>query len=156
VKATNGDTFLGAEDFDNELVHFLLAEFKRSSGIDLSQDRLALQRFREAEKAKVELSSTLNTNNNIPFLTANASGPVHFDYKLTRTNFENLTKRTRSPQRRRQKKKDVIEVKNHADAILYDTEKSIKEFKDQLNPQQLADLERELGALKNLMCECRS
>jgi len=91
VKATNGDTFLGGEDFDNELVNYLLAEFKKESGVDLKNDRLALQRLREAaEKAKVELSSTIATEISIPFITATATGPLHFNHKLTRAKFESL------------------------------------------------------------------
>lgn len=75
MKATNGDTFLGGEDFDNALLDFLVNEFKTSEGIDLAKDRLALQRLREAaEKAKIELSSTSQTEINLPFITADASG----------------------------------------------------------------------------------
>lgn len=92
VKATNGDTFLGGEDFDNELVNFLLAEFKKDQGVDLATDRLALQRLREAaEKAKVELSTTVNTEISIPFITATPRGPLHLNYKLTRSKFEQIT-----------------------------------------------------------------
>lgn len=92
VKATNGDTFLGGEDFDNELVNFLIAEFKKEQGVDLSTDRLALQRLREAaEKAKVELSSTVNTEISIPFITATTKGPLHLNYKLSRSKFEQIT-----------------------------------------------------------------
>jgi len=92
VKATNGDTFLGGEDFDNELVNYLLAEFKKDQGVDLSTDRLALQRLREAsEKAKTELSSTVNTEISIPFITATASGPLHLNHKLSRSKFEQIT-----------------------------------------------------------------
>eukprot|EP01111_Echinosteliopsis_oligospora_P013572 TRINITY_DN489_c0_g1_i1.p1 TRINITY_DN489_c0_g1~~TRINITY_DN489_c0_g1_i1.p1 ORF type:complete len:671 (+),score=215.12 TRINITY_DN489_c0_g1_i1:70-2082(+) len=91
VKATNGDTFLGGEDFDNVLVQHLLGEFKKESGVDLSNDRLALQRLREAaEKVKIELSSTLTTEVNIPFITATATGPLHFNYKFTRAKFEQI------------------------------------------------------------------
>jgi len=91
VKATNGDTFLGGEDFDNELVNYLLAEFKKEQGVDLSNDRLALQRLREAaEKAKVELSSTVATEISIPFITATSSGPLHLNHKLTRAKYEQL------------------------------------------------------------------
>eukprot|EP01110_Echinostelium_bisporum_P009921 TRINITY_DN3450_c0_g1_i1.p1 TRINITY_DN3450_c0_g1~~TRINITY_DN3450_c0_g1_i1.p1 ORF type:complete len:764 (-),score=487.24 TRINITY_DN3450_c0_g1_i1:123-2414(-) len=91
VKATNGDTFLGGEDFDNELVQYLLNEFKKESGADLSNDRLALQRLREAaEKAKVELSTTVATEVSLPFITATAAGPVHFNHKLTRAKFEQI------------------------------------------------------------------
>jgi len=91
VKATNGDTFLGGEDFDNVLVQHLLAEFKKESGVDLSTDRLALQRLREAaEKVKIELSSTLTTEVNIPFITATSTGPLHFNYKFTRAKFEQI------------------------------------------------------------------
>ncbi|KAI0514294.1 hypothetical protein KFK09_010329 [Dendrobium nobile] len=102
VKATNGDTFLGGEDFDNSLLEFLVSEFKRTEGIDLSKDRLALQRLREAaEKAKIELSSTSQTEINLPFITADASGAKHLNITLTRSKFESLVnsliERTRSP-----------------------------------------------------------
>ena len=102
VKATNGDTFLGGEDFDNALLEFLVSEFKRTEGIDLSKDKLALQRLREAaEKAKIELSSTSQTDINLPFITADASGAKHLNITLTRSKFEtlvnNLIERTRNP-----------------------------------------------------------
>ncbi|KAK8632210.1 hypothetical protein V6N13_028986 [Hibiscus sabdariffa] len=85
VKATNGDTFLGGEDFDNALLEYLVSEFKRTDNIDLSKDRLALQRLREAaEKAKIELSSTSQTEINLPFITADASGAKHLNITLTR------------------------------------------------------------------------
>ncbi|MDR2412321.1 MAG: molecular chaperone DnaK, partial [Holosporales bacterium] len=91
VKATNGDTFLGGEDFDKRLIDFLADEFKRETGIDLRQDRLALQRLKEAaEKAKIELSSALETEVNLPFITADASGPKHLAVKITRAKFETL------------------------------------------------------------------
>jgi molecular chaperone DnaK len=91
VKATNGDTFLGGEDFDMRLVDFLADEFKRDQGIDLRKDRLALQRLKEAaEKAKIELSSQLQTEVNLPFITADASGPKHMTTKLTRAKLESL------------------------------------------------------------------
>ncbi|VVB13805.1 unnamed protein product [Arabis nemorensis] len=102
VKATNGDTFLGGEDFDNALLDFLVNEFKTTEGIDLAKDRLALQRLREAaEKAKIELSSTSQTEINLPFITADASGAKHFNITLTRSKFETLVnhliERTRDP-----------------------------------------------------------
>ncbi len=91
VKATNGDTFLGGDDFDNVLIEFLAAEFKRESGIDISQDRMALQRLKEAaEKAKIELSSASSTEINLPFITADASGPKHMVLTLTRAKLEQL------------------------------------------------------------------
>jgi molecular chaperone DnaK len=91
VKSTNGDTFLGGEDFDMRLVDFLADEFKRDQGIDLRKDKLALQRLKEAaEKAKIELSSSTQTEINLPFITADASGPKHFTLKLTRAKFESL------------------------------------------------------------------
>ena len=91
VKSTNGDTHLGGEDFDVILVNHLLAEFKKESGIDLSTDRMAIQRIREAaEKAKIELSSTSQTEINLPFITADASGPRHINSKLLRSQFETL------------------------------------------------------------------
>jgi molecular chaperone DnaK len=91
VKATNGDTFLGGEDFDMRIVDFLADEFKKEQGIDLRKDRLALQRLKEAaEKAKIELSSQLQTEVNLPFITADASGPKHLTTKLTRAKLESL------------------------------------------------------------------
>ncbi|RYE09161.1 MAG: molecular chaperone DnaK [Hyphomicrobiales bacterium] len=91
VKSTNGDTFLGGEDFDMRLVDYLADEFKKDQGIDLRKDKLALQRLKEAaEKAKVELSSATQTEINLPFITADASGPKHLTLKLTRAKFEQL------------------------------------------------------------------
>ncbi|XP_060554274.1 stress-70 protein, mitochondrial-like [Ruditapes philippinarum] len=102
VKSTNGDTFLGGEDFDNKLVSFLAAEFKKDQGIDVTKDNMAMQRLREAaEKAKIELSSSLQTDINLPYLTLDASGPKHMNLKLTRAKFESLVqdlvKRTIGP-----------------------------------------------------------
>ncbi|MGE3248168.1 MAG: molecular chaperone DnaK, partial [Beijerinckiaceae bacterium] len=91
VKSTNGDTFLGGEDFDMRLVEYLAAEFKKDQGIDLRNDKLALQRLKEAaEKAKIELSSASQTEINLPYITADASGPKHLTLKLTRAKFEAL------------------------------------------------------------------
>jgi molecular chaperone DnaK len=91
VKSTNGDTFLGGEDFDMRVVNYLADEFKKENGIDLRQDKLALQRLKEAaEKAKIELSSASQTEVNLPFITADASGPKHLTMKLTRAKFESL------------------------------------------------------------------
>ncbi len=91
VKSTNGDTFLGGEDFDMRLVTYLADEFKKEQGIDLRNDKLALQRLKEAaEKAKIELSSATQTEINLPFITADASGPKHLTMKLTRAKFEAL------------------------------------------------------------------
>jgi molecular chaperone DnaK len=91
VKSTNGDTFLGGEDFDKEIIDYLAAEFKKEQGIDLRNDRLALQRLKEAaEKAKIELSSAVQTEVNLPFITADASGPKHLNIKLTRAKLESL------------------------------------------------------------------
>jgi len=91
VKSTNGDTFLGGEDFDMRLVNYLADEFKKEQGIDLRKDKLALQRLKEAaEKAKIELSSATQTEINLPFITADASGPKHLTMKLTRAKFEAL------------------------------------------------------------------
>lgn len=92
VKSTNGDTHLGGDDWDERIVHWLFEEFKKEQGIDLSQDRQALQRLREAaEKAKIELSSTPQTEINLPFITADSSGPKHLAMTLTRSKFEQLT-----------------------------------------------------------------
>jgi len=91
VKATNGDTFLGGDDFDNRLISFFADEFKKDSGIDLREDKMALQRLKEgAEKAKHELSSSSETDVNLPFITADASGPKHLNIKITRAKFESL------------------------------------------------------------------
>ncbi len=91
VKSTNGDTFLGGEDFDARLVNYLADEFKKDQGVDLLKDKLALQRLKEAaEKAKIELSSTTQTEINLPFITADQSGPKHLNIKLTRAKFESL------------------------------------------------------------------
>jgi molecular chaperone DnaK len=91
VKSTNGDTFLGGEDFDNRIVEYLSAEFKKEQGIDLTKDKLALQRLKEAaEKAKIELSSSAQTDINLPYITADASGPKHLALKLSRAKFESL------------------------------------------------------------------
>ncbi len=91
VKSTNGDTFLGGEDFDMRLVEYLVAEFKKESGIDLKNDKLALQRLKEAaEKAKIELSSSQQTEVNLPFITADQTGPKHLAIKLSRAKFESL------------------------------------------------------------------
>ena len=91
VKATNGDTFLGGDDFDNRLISFFAEEFKKENGIDLREDKMALQRLREAaEKAKHELSSSSETDVNLPFITADASGPKHFNLKITRAKFESI------------------------------------------------------------------
>jgi len=92
VRATNGNTHLGGDDFDQRIIDWMADEFKKESGIDLRKDRMALQRLREAaEKAKIELSSTLQTNINLPFVTADQSGPKHLDLTLSRSKFEALT-----------------------------------------------------------------
>jgi molecular chaperone DnaK len=91
VKSTNGDTFLGGEDFDMKIIDFLADEFQKEQGVDLRKDRLALQRLKEAaEKAKIELSSSTQTEVNLPFITADASGPKHLNIKLTRAKLETL------------------------------------------------------------------
>ena len=120
VKATNGDTFLGGDDFDNRLISFFADEFKKDSGIDLREDKMALQRLKEgAEKAKHELSSSSETDVNLPFITADASGPKHLNIKITRAKFESLVddlvKRCAEPCRKALKdagctSKDINEV----------------------------------------------
>src|SRR5437588_3787837 len=102
VKATNGDTHLGGDDFDQRVIEWLIDEFKKDQGIDLKNDRMALQRLKEAaEKAKIELSSTQETEINLPFITADQSGPKHLQIKLSRAKFEqmvdDLIKRTMEP-----------------------------------------------------------
>ena len=95
VKSTNGDTFLGGEDFDIRVVNFLADEFKKENGIDLRSDRLALQRLKDAaEKAKIELSSAQQTEVNLPFITADASGPKHLTIKITRAKLESPGRRS--------------------------------------------------------------
>lgn len=105
VQATNGDTHLGGDDFDQKIIDWMVGEFKQENGIDLSQDKMAAQRLREAaEKAKIELSSMTQTNINLPFITADASGPKHLDLTLTRAKFNELTsdlvERTMGPTRK--------------------------------------------------------
>merc|ERR1712157_321216 len=100
--ATNGDTSLGGEDLDHTILQHLAAEFKKSQGIDLSQDKLAVQRLREAaETAKIELSSKVQTDVNLPFITADQTGPKHLNIQLTRSKLEQLVgplvERTRKP-----------------------------------------------------------
>ena len=91
VKATNGDNHLGGDNFDKAIVDWMVAEFKSDQGIDLAQDRMALQRLYEAaEKAKIELSSTMTTQINLPFVTATPEGPKHLDLKLTRAKLDEL------------------------------------------------------------------
>ena len=93
VLATNGDTHLGGDDFDNKIIQWMIDEFKKQEGIDLSGDKMAMQRLKEAaEKAKKELSSATTTNINLPFITATAEGPKHFDMNLTRAKFDELTR----------------------------------------------------------------
>src|SRR6187402_930697 len=104
VKATNGDTHLGGDNLDQRVIDWIVAEFKKDQGIDLSKDKMALQRLKEAaEKAKQELSTTLETEINLPFVTADASGPKHLTLKLTRSKFEqmvdDLLQRTMAPVR---------------------------------------------------------
>lgn len=102
VKSTNGDTLLGGEDFDHVLVNYLVAEFKKEQGIDITKDPMAMQRLKEAaEKAKIELSSSVQTDINLPYLTMDASGPKHMNLKFTRSKLESLVadliKRTIAP-----------------------------------------------------------
>ena len=93
VLATNGDTHLGGDDFDNKIIQWMLDEFKKAEGVDLAGDKMAMQRLKEAaEKAKKELSSAMTTNINLPFITATAEGPKHFDMNLTRAKFDELTR----------------------------------------------------------------
>src|SRR5262245_17061586 len=120
VKSTNGDTHLGGDDFDQRVIDWIVGEFKRDQGIDLSKDPMALQRLKEAaEKAKMELSSTMSTDINLPFITADQSGPKHLNYSLTRAKFEQLVddliKRTLEPMKKALKDaalepKDIDEV----------------------------------------------
>src|SRR4029079_5739825 len=92
VKSTNGDTHLGGDDFDQRVIDWIVVEFKKDQGIDLSRDKMALQRLKEAaEKAKCELSTTVETQINLPFITADAQGPKHLSLKLTRSKLEQLT-----------------------------------------------------------------
>jgi molecular chaperone DnaK len=111
VKSTNGDTHLGGDDFDQKVIDWLVEQFKNEQGIDLSKDRMALQRLKEAaEKAKKELSSTQSTDINLPFITADSSGPKHLQYTLNRATFEKMTadlvERTKGPAGRRSRTRD--------------------------------------------------
>src|SRR5579883_1005974 len=121
VKSTNGDTHLGGDDFDQRVIDWLVGEFKRDQGIDLSKDPMALQRLKEAaEKAKMELSSTLSTDINLPFITADQSGPKHLNYTLSRAKFEQLVddliQRTLAPME--QALKDAGLKPNEIDEVL--------------------------------------
>ena len=121
VKSTNGDTFLGGEDFDQRLVNYLADEFKKENGIDLRSDRLALQRLKEAaEKAKIELSSATQTEVNLPFITADATGPKHLTMKITRAKLEalvdDLIQRTIAPVK--QALKDAQVSANQIDEVI--------------------------------------
>ena len=92
VLSTNGDTKLGGDDFDEKIMDYIAETFKAENGIDLRNDKMALQRLKEAaEKAKIELSSSMQTNINLPFITADATGPKHIDMNLTRAKFNELT-----------------------------------------------------------------
>ena len=123
VKSTNGDTALGGEDFDSHLVRFVVDDFKKETGgLDLSKDRMAIQRIREAcEKAKIELSSTVQTDINLPYVTADATGPKHINMKLTRSKYEalvaDLIKRTIPPCEKAMKDAGIVN-KNVQDVIL--------------------------------------
>ena len=91
VKSTNGDTHLGGDDIDQRLINYLVEEFKKEQGIDLRNDKMALQRLKEAaEKAKIELSTVAETEINLPYITADASGPKHLNMKITRAKLESL------------------------------------------------------------------
>ncbi|MFL4967707.1 MAG: Hsp70 family protein, partial [Xanthobacteraceae bacterium] len=121
VKSTNGDTFLGGEDFDMRLVNYLADEFQKEQGIDLRRDKLALQRLKEAaEKAKIELSSAMQTEVNLPFITADASGPKHLTMKITRAKLEalvdDLIQKTIAPVR--QALKDAGVSANQIDEVI--------------------------------------
>ncbi|HEY5048141.1 MAG TPA: molecular chaperone DnaK [Rhizomicrobium sp.] len=121
VKSTNGDTFLGGEDFDQKLVNYIADEFKKENGIDLRTDRLALQRLKEgAEKAKIELSSAMQTEVNLPFITADATGPKHLTMKITRAKLEalvdDLVQRTIAPVK--QALKDAGVSANQIDEVI--------------------------------------
>ncbi|HMV48426.1 MAG TPA: molecular chaperone DnaK, partial [Blastocatellia bacterium] len=121
VKSTNGDTHLGGDDIDERLIRWIIDEFRKDQGIDLSKDKMSLQRLKEAaEKAKIELSSTMETEINLPFITADASGPKHLVMKLTRAKFESLVedllKRTLEPCR--QALKDAGVEANKIDEVV--------------------------------------
>ncbi|KAG6421954.1 hypothetical protein SASPL_118514 [Salvia splendens] len=147
VKATNGDTFLGGEDFDNALLEFLVSEFKRTDNIDLSKDRLALQRLREAaEKAKIELSSTTQTEISLPFITADSTGPRHLNITLPRSKFEalvnSLIERTRNP---------CKNIRNNADTTIYSIEKSLNEYREKIPSEVATEIETAVADLRSAM-----
>ena len=121
VKSTNGDTFLGGEDFDARIVDYMAEEFKKENGIDLREDRMALQRLKEAaEKAKIELSTATTTDVNLPFITADATGPKHLNISLTRAKLESLVEdlleRTKKPMENALK--DAGLSKNQVDEVI--------------------------------------
>nr|TKS10588.1 heat shock protein 70 [Populus alba] len=146
VKATNGDTFLGGEDFDNTLLEYLVDEFKRTERIDLSKDKLALQRLREAaEKAKIELSSTTQTEINLPFITADSSGAKHLNITLTRSKFESLFAQ------KDQERKALIDIKNSADTTIYSVEKSLNEYREKIPSEISKEIEDAVADLRKAM-----
>nr|KAF6447033.1 heat shock protein family A (Hsp70) member 9 [Rousettus aegyptiacus] len=181
VKSTNGDTFLGGEDFDQALLQHIVKEFKRETGVDLTKDNMALQRVREAaEKAKCELSSSVQTDINLPYLTMDASGPKHLNMKLTRAQFEGivveLIKRTIAPCQKAmqdaevskddienmvknaekyaeedRRKKERVEAVNMAEGIIHDTESKMEEFKDQLPADECNKLKEEISKMRELL-----
>ncbi|MEK7188338.1 MAG: molecular chaperone DnaK, partial [Patescibacteria group bacterium] len=121
VLATGGEAHLGGEDFDQRIMDWIIEQFKKEQGIDLSKDSLALQRVKEAaEKVKMELSSTLETEINLPFISADAAGPKHLSYKITRSQFENLTRDLieRSIDRTKKTLKEAKLLKNEVDEIV--------------------------------------
>jgi molecular chaperone DnaK len=156
VKSTNGDTALGGEDFDSHMVRWVVEDFKKESGVNLEGDNMAIQRIREAcEKAKIELSSTVQTDINLPYITADASGPKHINLKLTRAKFEtlvgDLVHRTVAPCERALKDAGVT-TKDVNDVILVggmsrmpkviDTVKSVfgKEPSKSVNPDEAVSM----------------
>src|SRR5207244_4098766 len=122
VKSTNGDTHLGGDNIDQRIIDWILAEFKRDQGVDLSKDPMAMQRLKEAaEKAKIELSNVMETDVNLPFITADASGPKHLQLRLPRSTLERLVEDiiTRSVGPCKQAMKDAgVESKDIAEVVL--------------------------------------
>ncbi|KAJ8638152.1 hypothetical protein MRB53_012419 [Persea americana] len=161
VKATNGDTFLGGEDFDNALVEYLLSEFKRTEGIDLSKDRLALQRLREAaEKAKIELSATTQTEINLPFITADASDKatgkeqqitIRSSGGLSEDEIQKMVKEAELHAQKDQERKALIDIKNSADTTIYSIEKSLGAYKDKIPAEVASEIESALANLRKAM-----
>src|SRR5919204_261220 len=163
VVSTSGDTQLGGMDMDNALIQWLVTEFKGEHGVDLSNDRQAMQRLRDAaEKAKIELSSTVETTLNLPFIAQKGGQPVHLEKKLTRSKLEQLIEpvlqRLDNPIRHAEaraeedrRRRELVDLRNGADQLVYATEKLLKEHGSAVSEATRRSVEEKLEALKKVL-----